>query len=394
MRVQSVNARNGIMRICMYTDTALPKLGGQELVVDALARQFQALGHQPVVFAPKPRKLSIRRELYPYEVVRHPRFYSTHFFVRWYRKFLLQQFHRQQFDVLHCHGIYPPSYLAALLGNELPVPVVVTSHGGDVYADNVRLQKPAILERCVTGLRRADALVAISRFTRDGYTRLCRNAAPRIVDIPNGVHLSAYAERATAVPAGFDKLTPGEYAIFLGRLKYRKGADVLLKALAKAAFITQVQLAIIGDGEERAFLKILCDQLGLNDQVHFFGSQSGAAKLYLLQNARFGVVPSRQWESFGLVVLEAYAAGLPVVATDLPGLADLIQPEKTGLLVPPESPDDLAAALVRMFDDDALVQRMGHASRHLVQQYDWCAIARRHLALYASLIRSQSKLAA
>src|SRR5262245_16603058 len=225
MRFVSLLARMATMRICIYTDTALPKMGGQEIVVDALARQLAALGHKPVVFAPTPRKLSIRGESYPYEVVRHPRFFSTQFFVGWYRRFLLREYHRQRFDILHCHGLYPPSYLAALLGEQLPVPVVVTSHGGDVFEDNVRLQKPVIVERCVQGLRRANALVAISRFTREGYTRLCPDAAAHIVDIPNGAHLSEFAERSKRAPAGSEKLTPGRYAIFLGRLKYRKGAD-------------------------------------------------------------------------------------------------------------------------------------------------------------------------
>jgi len=113
-------------------------MGGQEIVVDALARQFCALGHHPVVLAPVPRKLSIRGESYPYEVVRHPRFYSTYYFVPWYRRFLAQQYRRQAFDVLHCHGIYPPAYLSALMKDEIRVPIVVTSHGGDVYEQNVR----------------------------------------------------------------------------------------------------------------------------------------------------------------------------------------------------------------------------------------------------------------
>ena len=351
------------MRICMYTETALPKMGGQELVVDALARQFAALGHEPVVLAPYPRKLSIQDQTLPYEVVRHPRFYSTQLFVGWYRRFLLQEFHRRPFDVLHCHGLYPPSYLAALLGEQLPVPVVITSHGGDVYEGNVRLRKPAIVERTVAGLRRANALVAISRFTRDGYTRLCPEAAPRIVDIPNGVPLSDLTERSTTIPPDFANLTPGQYAIFLGRLKYRKGVDVLLQAMARAALVTKPQLAIVGDGEERAFLETQCDMLGLSDCVHFFGTLSGPAKQYLLQHPRFGVVPSRQWESFGLVVLEGYACGLPMIATSLPGLADLVQPEKTGLVVPPENPDALASALVRLFEDDAMVSRMSQAMR-------------------------------
>ena len=378
------------MRICLYTDTALPKMGGQEIVVDALARQFLALGHQPVVFAPKPRKLSIRSESYPYEVVRHPRFFSTHYFVGWYRRYLRQLYERQPFDVLHCHGIYPPAYLASLLGNALPAPIVVTSHGGDVYEQNVRLQKPAIVARCIEGLRSASALVAISRFTREGFTRLCPEAAPRIVDIPNGVHVASYAESVR----GDAEFEPGSYAVFLGRLKYRKGVDVLLRALAILPETGKVQLVILGDGEERPFLEILCDQLGLSERVRFLGTVTGPTKSKLLQNARFGVVPSRQWEAFGLIVLEGYASGLPMIATDMPGLADLIEPERTGLLVPPESPESLAAAMGRLFTDDFLVRRMSQTARRVVQQYDWRSIAQRHVQLYERLVGTSQAIAA
>ena len=241
---------------------------------------------------------------------------------------------------------------------------------------------------------RANALVAISRFTREGFTRLCPEVAPRIVDIPNGVHLGAFAERSTTIPVGFAKLKAGAYAVFLGRLKFRKGVDVLLQAMARAVASADAQLAIVGDGEERPLLEVQCDMLGLRDHVHFFGALSGPAKHFLLQNARFGVVPSRQWESFGLVLLEGYACGLPMLATDLPGLADLVQPERTGLLVGPESPNQLADALVRLFNDDALVGRMGQTARQLVQQYDWRNVALRHLALYERLLGTCQRLAA
>ncbi|MBI2806202.1 MAG: glycosyltransferase family 4 protein [Planctomycetes bacterium] len=382
------------MRICLYTETALPKVGGQEIVVDALARQYQALGHQPVVFAPRPRKLSLRGTSYPYEVVRHPRFYSTQYFVPWYRRYLRNEYLRQPFDVLHCHGIYPPSFLAALVKPDLGVPIVVTSHGGDVYEKNVRLRKPLIVERCVEGLRCASALVAISRFTRAGFERLCPEASPRIVDIPNGVNVAVHAERV-ARPTDLNfKFQPGSYAVFVGRLKYRKGVDVLLRALARLPDNMPGQLVILGDGDERAFLEILSDQLGLARRVRFLGTVTGPAKTYLVQNARFGIVPSRQWEAFGLVVLEGYASGLPMIATDMPGLADLIQPEVTGLLAPPESPEALAGSLERLFTDDALVQRMSHQARRVVQQYDWRNIALRHLDLYEHLRGGRRALAA
>jgi glycosyltransferase involved in cell wall biosynthesis len=382
------------MRICLYTDTALPKMGGQEFVVDALARQFLALGHQPIVLAPLPRKLSVRGESYPYEVVRHPRFYSTHHFISWYRWFLAHEYRRRPFDILHCHGIYPPSYLASLVRDEMPAPVIVTSHGGDIYENNVRLRKSIIVERCQEGLRSASALIAISRFTRDGFARLCPEAAPRIVDIPNGVHLSSYTERV-AKPSDLDfALEPGSYAIFLGRLKYRKGVDVLLHALARTPENGHMQLVIVGDGEERAALDVLAAQLDLAERVKFLGAITGPGKAYLLQNARFGVVPSRQWEAFGLVVLEGFASGLPMLATDMPGLADLVQPEQTGLLVPPEKPEPLAAALLRLFTDDDLVRRMRAKALCVVQEYDWRNIAVRHLRLYESVLSKTQRLAA
>jgi glycosyltransferase involved in cell wall biosynthesis len=83
-----------------------------------------------------------------------------------------------------------------------------------------------------------------------------------------------------------------------------------------------------------------------------------------------------------------------MIATDMPGLADLIDPEKTGILVPPESPEALAAAMTRLFTDDALVGNMSRAARRGVKQYDWRNIAQRHVQLYERLIGATRALAA
>src|SRR5262249_4861531 len=158
----------------------------------------------------------------PYPVVRHLRFFSTRYFVSWYRWFLERLHRRRPFDILHCHGIYPPSYLASLSRHKLGVPVVITSHGGDVYVKNVRLARPVLRQRHIEGIRSAAALVAISRFTREGILRLCPEARG-IVDIPNGVQLEPFASRAER-PADLDAaIRPDEYAVFVGRLRRRKG---------------------------------------------------------------------------------------------------------------------------------------------------------------------------
>lgn len=121
------------VRICLYSEKILPKVGGQELVVDALARNLVALGHEPVVLAPKGRgKTTQFDRALPYRVKRHPRFYSTRRFVNLYAYWLARAQRRYRFDLVHCHGVYPSGYIAAKCAAVAQTPIVITSHGGDV----------------------------------------------------------------------------------------------------------------------------------------------------------------------------------------------------------------------------------------------------------------------
>jgi glycosyltransferase involved in cell wall biosynthesis len=379
------------MRICLYTGTALPKLGGQEAVVDALARQFLKLGHEPLVMAPRPR-LPLRpddRSL-PYPVLRHPRFYSTKFLVSLYRGWLARAHRRHRFEVLHCHDVYPTGYLAALTEQHLGIPIIITSHGGDVREGNVRLSKPGMRPRFVRAIAAANALVSISRFTKDGFLRLGADSA-RIHTIPNGVDLEPFRQPA-ARPGELDPaITPNAYALFLGRLAIRKGVDTLLHALANVPPAGNVQLVVAGSGDERPAIEQLISKLSLCDRVRLVGRVGGSAKTYLLQNARCVVMPSRSWEAFPLVVLEGFAAGRPVIGSRIPGLEDLIEPDVTGLLVPAESSEELAAALRRAFEQPDWAARAGQAAAQAAEAYDWSRVAERHIALYERLSRDFSR---
>jgi glycosyltransferase involved in cell wall biosynthesis len=111
----------------------------------------------------------------------------------------------------------------------------------------------------------------------------------------------------------------------------------------------------------------------------------------LLQKALFAVVPSRLWEGLPLVVAEHFAAGLPVIATNVPGLGDLIEPGRTGLVVSAESREEMAAALAQLFRDPADTRRMGQAAKGLTRDFHWDGIARRHIALFEELIAARAK---
>ena len=377
------------MRICLYTDSALPKIGGQEGVVDALARTMQRQGHDIVVLAPRPRlPLWPRDNELPYPVVRHPRFYSTRYFVSWYRWFLSRLHRRHRTELLHCHAIYPPGYLAALTKSQRGVPTVLTTHTDQFAQDNLRLtRRPAIRERVFQAVREADALVAISRDIADNYRKLKPDA--HIVNIPNGVDLELYA-RPVARPSRLpDELRPGEFALFLGRLSKRKGVDVLLNAIVHSSPTTR--LVIAGDGDERAGLERQAEQLGLRRRVWFVGAVQHPIKTWLVQNSRFAVAPSRGWEAFPLIVLECYAAGKPIIASSVAGLRDLVRPGETGWLVPEESPGELAHAWKEAWRSPAEVWRRGDNALRFAQDRSWDAVALRHVELYEELLGMRSR---
>jgi len=374
------------VRICLYTSTALPLVGGQETVVDALARRFVHAGHDVAVLAPRPSRVrDLGDETLPYSVFRHPRFVSTWRFVSWYRWWLRRLSRQWAFDVVHAHDVYPTGYLASLLRDRLRCPLVITSHDGDVVGGGPRLGRPGVRAAHVMALANASCLIAISRAIRDAYVRLLPDAAAKIILLPNGVEVGSLRDRV-ARPADLDaSIRTGRYLLFLGRLTHRKGADLILHALSRVAAGEGVELVLAGDGPERGTLEQLTADLNLAQRVRFVGLVSGERKRYLLQNASCLVVPSRLWEGMPLVVLEGFAAGRPVIASQLVGMDDVISDGQTGFLVPPESPEALAAQLEAALRNPAQMDTCGARAQAVAAAYGWDAIAARHLHLYAEV---------
>ena len=373
------------MRICLYTGTSLPKIGGQELVVDALGRQFTALGHEVVVLAPYRRSQGqLDPRTVPYEVAWHPRFCSTRWFVAWYGRWLAQLHRKRPLDVIHCHGTYPAGYVAASCPATRDVPLVITSHGVELAPQGLYDRKPPLRDRFQLALKRAGAALAISDYTEQRFRETCPSV--RIERMPNGVDTTRFTSpvaRPADLPAS---IQPGRYALYLGRLEWRKGPDVLLRAFAEAAHQCDIRLVIAGAGPERDALEALAASLGLADRVYFLGAVEGDTKTYLLQNGLFTVIPSRLSEAFPLVVLESYAASRAVLGTQVVGLADLIDCEQTGLVVPCDCPNLLAAAILRAIRQPEQTAAWGTAGRRIAQRYDWRCIAERHLSLFEELI--------
>ena len=185
--------------------------------------------------------------------------------------------------------------------------------------------------------------------------------------------LAPWREKVKVIPFGID---PAPWAtiqskldgpfLFVGRLVPYKGLEILLQALA---LVPGAQAVIVGEGPLESQLQTWAAELGLEDRVVFAGPMDQDGVAAHLAQARALVLPSvNPSETFGLVQLEAMAAGVPVIASDLPtGIREVGEPGRTGLLVPPGDAAALASAMQGFLDDPAAIRKMGAAGRRRYQ---------------------------
>jgi phosphatidylinositol alpha-1,6-mannosyltransferase len=174
----------------------------------------------------------------------------------------------------------------------------------------------------------------------------------------------------------------------VGRLQKRKGHDVMLRALAQIVrAVPDVLYAIVGDGDERASLGDLVDQLGLNRHVQFVGEVKDDELVSCYQQCDLFVLPNREVggdiEGFGIVLLEAQSCGQAVVAGLSGGTAETMQVPETGRLVQCDSPDELARVVSELLNDPAqLVVMRARARQWMVRHFDWSARTREAAELF------------
>ena len=269
---------------------------------------------------------------------------------------------RQRPDIAHLHFPYPVGDLAQTLFGRAHR-TVITYHSDIVRQKRLlRLYAP-LLRRT---LARADSVIATSPRYVETSPYLAPLAA-RCTVIPYGIETSRFAtshvEEAAAIRAQYGP----RLILFVGQLRYYKGVEYLIQAMPQVD-----GRALLAGGEStwrQAELAQLAARLGVSDRVVFLGQQESALPA-LYQACDVFTLPSiERSEAFGIVQLEAMAAGRPVVSCDVgTGVAWVNQDEATGLVVPPRDPGRLAAALSRLLDDAPLRARLGLAGQARVRQ--------------------------
>lgn len=371
------------MNICLFTPSFLPDFGGMEIVLDKLARQFQCRGHRPIVVAQRSRHNTEIPQL-PYEVIYYPRPRSAVWLLQYVKHVLIREHKRYHFDIIHSHLAYPTGYIASKLRKRLGVPIVITSHKGDIIPESRYRQRFITRKRMIWALKKADAVTGVSSELKNIIDDLTSNKANSFV-IPNGVDIPE--DTPGSMPESCAEVAGKDFILTLGRLHRYKGLDVLLEAMKRlcAEGIEIPHLAIAGDGREMQSLRRQVADLGLEKKVVFTGAVFGEQKHWLLRNCKFFLQPSRV-EGMPLTVLEAMAYGKAVIGTRIGGTTELITDNENGLLAEPDDSASLSQAILTLLEGKR-IEQMQQKAKKFATQITWPIIADRYLALYQQLLK-------
>ncbi len=367
------------MRIALVCPYDWTRFGGVQSHVAQLATRLAA-DHEVAVFAPHrrgqppaveaPRVVDVGRPVpLPYNRSVAPVAVTPTAAVR-----VVRRLRRFAPDVTHVHEPLSPlvSSTAVALGRR---PLVATFHS---WSDHDRLYRLAApWGRFLAG--RLDARIAVSPAAQVYAAEALGVPIGSFRVIPNGIDTARYV-RATPLPALRDPDRP--LVLFVGRLEPRKGLEVLVRAFLRVrAELPTARLCVVGDGA----LRTRCQQLipsSIRHDALFVGHVDEAEKPRYFASADLFVAPNTGGESFGIVLLEAMAAGVPIVASDIAGFRTVMREGRQGRFVPPGDASTLAETVLTLLSNRKLRAAMSREGQRHAAGYDWGAVAADLAELY------------
>lgn len=289
-------------------------------------------------------------------------------------------------EVVHAHD-WLVAHPGVALAEYFDVPLVSTIHATEAGRHSGWVSGP--LSRQVHAAEswlahESDALIACSDSMAAEIAELFGPGLPQITVVPNGIDSSRWSFAQRQVHPGPPEL------LYFGRLEYEKGVHDAIAALPRIRRRHPgTTLTVAGDGTQQDWLVEVARKHKVLKCVHFTGRADHDKLLALLHRTDAAVLPSR-YEPFGIVALEASAAGAPLVVTDVGGLGEAVIDGETGLSCPPGDVAALAAAVIAVLDDPAAAQRRAVAARaRLTADFDWHTVAVHTAQLYLAAKRAE-----
>ncbi len=334
--------------------------GGSGIIATELGRELARLGHE-VHFITSSLPVRLRRfekNIYFHEVrpENYPVFPYPPYSLSLSAK-MAEVATAYRLDVLHAHYAMPhaaSAYLARQMLREHPIRTVTTLHGTDITLVG---QAPSFAAVTRFSIEESDCVTSVSAWL-ERETRRAFSITRPITVIPNFVDTATFRPRkAPERRAAF--AAPGEKLLLhISNFRPVKNLSALIHTFDRVRQRIPSRLLLVGDGPERVPVENLVHELGLTERVHFLGNQEYIEDLLPLADCF--LLPSLH-ESFGLVVLEAMAVGVPVVATNVGGTCEVVEQGVTGYLRDPHDVAGMTEDTVRILDDPALAARISEA---------------------------------
>jgi len=385
------------MRIAFFTDTFPPKVNGVANLVKNSAEVLVQRGHDVHVFTVT---FGNSDENPPRGKFGLTRIFSMPFFGYPGERFslplgwTLSKIKSFKPDIIHAHTPFALGWEAVLAKKILGVPLVGTHHTffnhylRHIHAD-YEWAKKFSSKYVAVYYNRCDLVVSPTH-------SLARNlesfgvARPLII-VPNHIDTDFFKpavdekeKEKLKKQFGFSK----NVLVYMGRVSYEKSIDVIMRAMPIIAEKSrEATFVIIGGGPEREKLEILAKHLGIENKVRFMGFLYGRELALALQASDVFVTASKS-ENFPLSIIEAMASGLPVVAASALGLPEIVEDGRSGFLVPPDKPEEMAERVLKLFYERPLLEKFSAASRELSERYSVQNIARIHEKNYENLLIS------
>ena len=295
---------------------------------------------------------------------------------------LIKLLRENHYDAIHAHWIIPQGLTAILASKFLrsPPPVVLTSHGGDLFS--LKGSVLAQLKRWIC--RGATHLIVVSSAMKAKAAETGLKPDEEISVVPMGTDSTRFTPRPVS--------TSRSGLLFVGRLVDKKGVEYLIDAMPRVlAQFPHEQLTVIGDGTLRHSLEARTRERGVAERVTFLGALPNHEIPRHLQRAAVLVFPSIVTESGDqegtpVAIMEALACGCACVVSDYPGVRDIILENHTGLLAPQRSAEALATQIISLLRNPEQARELGEAGRkHVTANYDWRVIESRFSTIFHTL---------
>ncbi len=288
-----------------------------------------------------------------------------------------------QLDLLHVHYAIPHA-IAAVLAKQMVgdhLKVVTTLHGTDI---TVLGEDPSLRDIICYGIRHSDAVTAVSDdLVKQTYSLFCKRTEKKIDRIYNFVDTKVYYPRDVSHLR--KKFSDGNEKLLLHISNFRpvkRPLDVI-KVFRNVQEKIPARLLMVGEGPEQPRIIELVKNWGLEEKVFFLGKQDEVSQLISL--ADLVLLPSEK-ESFGLVLLEAMACGVPAVASDAGGIPEVVEHGKTGFLSPVGNTDEMADYAIGLLQDDAMYESFSKSGLERVQKhFCGCKIVKEYEEIYRQI---------